>query len=258
MKIIDLINKFEEDCPLDLQEDWDNSGLQIDFSNESLRGIVIGLDLSKELLDFTIEKNCNFIFLHHPFFFESIKSLNFYGVRGKILEKIIKNKITVYSAHTNFDKVSFGVSDILANRLELKDIQTLLPVDEIGNGLGKFGVIEKQTLLNWAEKVKGLLGLPNLIIYGNLDRVISRVGVVGGSGSFAIDRAVQLELDLLITGDIKYHDGQKAMENNLAILDIGHYNSEIESTNYLLKYFSKIIEEPIFTYRFDVSNRKII
>ena len=90
MKVIEVIKRFEEDCPLYLQEDWDNSGVQIDFSEEPLRGIIIGLDLSKELVDFAMEKNANFIFLHHPFFFEDIKYLDFYSTRGNILELLIK------------------------------------------------------------------------------------------------------------------------------------------------------------------------
>ncbi len=258
LKIIDVINKFEEDCPLDLQEEWDNSGMQVDFSKEDFKGLVLGLDLSMELVDFTLEKNCNFIFLHHPFFFEDIKSLDFNTLRGKILEKIIKNKITVYSAHTNFDKVSFGVSDILSKQIQLKEIETFINSDDMGNGLGKMGLVEKQTLLEIGEKIKYLLNLPSIISYGDLDKSIYRVAVIGGSGSFAIEKAIELDMDLLITGDIKYHNGQKAVENDLAILDIGHYDSEVGSLDFLLKYFANFLEEPIYTYKFDSTRRKII
>ena len=81
---------------------------------------------------------------------------------------------------------------------------------------------------------------------------------MGGSGAFAIDKCIDEKIDLLITGDIKYHDGQKASENNLSILDIGHYNSEIDSIDFLFKYFSKFVEEEINIFKFDISKRKII
>lgn len=258
MKVIEVINKFEEDCPLNLQEDWDNSGVQIDFSKEVLKGIVIGLDLSKELVDFAIEKNANFIFLHHPFFFEEIKSLDFYSNRGRILELLVKNRITVYSAHTNFDKVSFGVSNILAEKLGLKNNEVLFKEEDSENGLGKKSEIEKISLFNMAEFVKDKLNLSSLVSYGDLNEEVEKVAVMGGSGAFAIDKCIDEKIDLLITGDIKYHDGQKALENNLSILDIGHYNSEIDSIDFLFKYFSKFVEEEINIFKFDISKRKII
>lgn len=258
MKVIEVINKFEEDCPLNLQEDWDNSGVQIDFSKEVLKGIVIGLDLSKELVDFAIEKNANFIFLHHPFFFEEIKSLDFYSNRGRILELLVKNRITVYSAHTNFDKVSFGVSNILAEKLGLKNNEVLFKEENSKNGLGKKSEIEKISLFNMAEFVKDRLNLSSIVSYGDLNKEVGKVAVMGGSGAFAIDKCIDEKIDLLITGDIKYHDGQKALENNLSILDIGHYNSEIDSIDFLFKYFSKFVEEEINIFKFDISKRKII
>lgn len=258
MKVIEVINKFEEDCPLSLQEDWDNSGVQIDFSKEVLKGIVIGLDLSKELVDFAIEKNTNFIFLHHPFFFEEIKSLDFYSNRGRILELLVKNRITVYSAHTNFDKVSFGVSNILAEKLGLKNNEVLFKEEDSENGLGKKSEIEKISLFNMAEFVKDRLNLSSIVSYGDLNKEVEKVAVMGGSGAFAIAKCIDEKIDLLITGDIKYHDGQKALENNLSILDIGHYNSEIDSIDFLFKYFSKFVEEEINIFKFDISKRKII
>lgn len=258
MKVIDVINKFEVDCPLNLQEDWDNSGVQIDFSKEVLKGIVIGLDLSKELVEFAIEKNSNLIFLHHPFFFEDIKSLDFYSTRGKILELLVKNRITVYSAHTNLDKISFGVSNILAEKLGLKNSEVLFEEENSENGLGKSSKIEKISLFNMAELVKDRLNLSSIISYGDLNKEIEKVAVMGGSGAFAIDKCIDEKIDLLITGDIKYHDGQKASENNLAILDIGHYNSEINSIDFLFKYFSKFVEEEIHSFKYDISKRKII
>ena len=258
MKVIEVIKRFEEDCPLYLQEDWDNSGVQIDFSEEPLRGIIIGLDLSKELVDFAMEKNANFIFLHHPFFFEDIKYLDFYSTRGNILELLIKNRITVYSAHTNFDKASFGVSNILAEKLDLKNIEVLFKEENPEIGLGKKSRIDKTSLFNMAELIKNKLNLNSIVTYGDLNKEIETVAVMGGSGAFAIDKCIDEKIDALVTGDIKYHDGQKASENNLAILDIGHYNSEIHCVDFLFKYFSEFVEDEIHSFKYDISKRKII
>lgn len=258
MKILELIRHFEKDCPISLQEEWDNSGIQIDFTEENLSGIVIGLDLSKELVEYAVENNCNFIFTHHPFFFNEIKSLNFNEERGKILELIINNKISVYAAHTNLDKINFGVSNILAKALNLTNVETLFKEKDSLNGFGKVGDCKVDKLINLAEKTKTLLNLNSLISYGDLDKYIEKIAVVGGSGAFAIEKCTKEGVNLLITGDIKYHDAQKALENNLAIFDIGHYNSEILIVDFLFKYLSKITDNKILPFKYNPTKGKII
>ncbi len=59
-----------------------------------------------------------------------------------------------------------------------------------------------------------------------VDRLIRRVAVCGGSGSFLIEEAILKQVDVLVTADIKYHDFFKA-EGQALIVDIGHYESEV-------------------------------
>ena len=67
---------------------------------------------------------------------------------------------------------------------------------------------------------------------------IKKVAVLGGSGSFAIDRAKQVGADIFITADLKYHDFYKA-ENQIVLADIGHYESEQFTKNLLVDYLTK-------------------
>jgi dinuclear metal center YbgI/SA1388 family protein len=60
---------------------------------------------------------------------------------------------------------------------------------------------------------------------GNKKHKISRIAVCGGSGSFLIKDAIIQAADVFITGDIKYHQFFDA-DNNLTIIDIGHFESE--------------------------------
>lgn len=56
-------------------------------------------------------------------------------------------------------------------------------------------------------------------------RMISRVAVAGGSGSFLLADAIKKQADIFVTADFKYHEFFDA-ENKLIIADIGHYESE--------------------------------
>jgi len=69
---------------------------------------------------------------------------------------------------------------------------------------------------------------------------IKKVAVLGGSGSFAIKNAVQAGADAFLTADLKYHDFYQA-ERKLLLADIGHYESERFTKNYIVDFLRKKI-----------------
>ncbi len=69
---------------------------------------------------------------------------------------------------------------------------------------------------------------------------ISKIAVLGGSGSFAINAAKQAGADVFVTADLKYHDFFKA-ENNILLADIGHYESEQFTKGLLVSFLNKKI-----------------
>ena len=73
-----------------------------------------------------------------------------------------------------------------------------------------------------------------------LNKIIKKVAVLGGSGSFAIQAAKVSGADVFITADLKYHDFFTA-ENSILLADIGHYESEQFTKNLLVAYLTKKI-----------------
>jgi dinuclear metal center YbgI/SA1388 family protein len=71
-----------------------------------------------------------------------------------------------------------------------------------------------------------------------IGKSIKKVAVLGGSGSFAIEKAKNAGADAFVSADFKYHEFYKA-ENQLLILDIGHYESEQFTKNLLVDYLTK-------------------
>jgi len=72
------------------------------------------------------------------------------------------------------------------------------------------------------------------------NKPISKIAVLGGSGSFAISAAKQAGADVFVTADLKYHDFFKA-ENNILLTDIGHYESEQFTKELLVSFLNKKI-----------------
>jgi putative NIF3 family GTP cyclohydrolase 1 type 2 len=71
-----------------------------------------------------------------------------------------------------------------------------------------------------------------------MNRKIKKVAVLGGSGSEAISKAVQAGADAFLTADLKYHQFYQA-ENQLILVDIGHFESERYTKNYIVDYLTK-------------------
>lgn len=240
MKIKDIIKFLEERFPLSLQEDWDNSGLQIGNIENDLTNIMISLDLDEQTIQKAKEKSCNLIINHHPFLFSSIKSIDLNKGNGKIIKELIKNDITVFAMHTNLDIGKGGVNDNLAKLLELRDISNLDTNNE--NPMARFGYTDKITAYDFSKFVKEKLNCKGLILYGDKDKKIEKVALCGGAGSDFINDAIQKGCDLIVTSDVKYHE---AIDNckKINIVDPGHFASE----NHIIYMIKDLLEKNFAT-----------
>ncbi|GAA0362731.1 Nif3-like dinuclear metal center hexameric protein [Bacillus horti] len=120
-----IIQWFEQFSPKHLAEDWDKVGLQIGTLQKEISRVLVTLDITPEVVDEAIAKKAELIIAHHPVIFQSLKHLRTDLPQGKIYEKLIKQDIAVYTAHTNLDITEGGVNDWLAEALQLKDITLL-------------------------------------------------------------------------------------------------------------------------------------
>lgn len=241
MKIKEFIAQIEERVSLDLQEDWDHSGKQVGNFEHELTGVILSLDLSNEAIDAAIASGANLIVNHHPLFMEPIEDLAFVGPKMEKITRAIKNDICVYAAHTNLDVVTKGVNDVLSDLFGIKS-RGYIEADGHGYGYGRRGKIEKTTIRALAEKAKSLLGIPSVILYGDPDREVEKIAVMGGSGSSLVDTCVSFGVQCYLTGDVKYHNAMDAVEMGMAVIDIGHYYSEQPVMQTLKSYCTSIDE----------------
>lgn len=108
-------------------------------------------------------------------------------------------------------------------------------------GLGM--IAEFETALSerdFLQKVKDKLQCDGIRHSVFLGKNIKRVAVLGGSGSFAINHAIRAGADAFLTADLKYHNFYEA-ENKLLLADIGHFESERYTKNYIVDFLRKKI-----------------
>lgn len=217
----EIINIFEELYPRSLAYNWDNVGLQIGTINKEINTILLTLDLTLEVVEEAIDNKIDLIIVHHPLIFNALKTINTDTYKGKVIEKLIKHDIAIYVAHTNFDLSTYGMNTILADMLNLQK-QEVLELTTESEGLGKVGTIKAMSIKDYISIVKDTFKVSNARFIGDLSKTVHKVAITGGSGSSTINSASKQGVDLLITGDISYHQAHDALAIDLNVLDVGH------------------------------------
>ena len=129
MLIKDIFKRFDEIIPIENAADWDNSGEQIQFSREVVNRVLTTLEVTNDVIDEAISRKCNLILSHHPLIFSKINTISDMQPKQKMIMRLISNKISVYSAHTNYDIAEGGTSDYLTKQLALDDIGVIPETD---------------------------------------------------------------------------------------------------------------------------------
>jgi dinuclear metal center YbgI/SA1388 family protein len=344
LDILRIIDKF---APFDMAEDWDNVGLLVGDPTSKIKGVLLSLDVTDKIVDEAIEKNTNLIISHHPIIFSGIKKLRWDQYRGRLIQKLAKNDISVICAHTNLDISPKGINGYIGELLGLENVKPLdarrreslfkvavyVPdthlndvkkalfsagAGRLGNyedcsfevsGMGQFkpvegakpymGIIDKlerisetklevltekkhlrkvinaimtshpyeepaydvYSLHNAGETyglgisgelntdikletfigiVKDIFKVDTLKVAGSGKACVKKIAVCSGSGADLVKVAKQSGAQVLITGDVKYHDAQNAYEQNIHLLDVGHFASEIVAKDII---YTKLTEE---------------
>jgi dinuclear metal center YbgI/SA1388 family protein len=126
----DIINLMEELAPSRLAESWDPVGLQVGRKDWPVRSIWVALDPLPEVVAQACDQRVDLLITHHPLLFQPVKNLDFNSPVGSILYQAAVNQLAVYSAHTNLDKASGGLNDILAKRIGLDQVDVLVPEND--------------------------------------------------------------------------------------------------------------------------------
>lgn len=324
---------MERIAPCILAEEWDNPGLLIGDPAQKINKIITCLDVNEAVVNEAVEKKYDMIISHHPFIFHALKKIRTDLPMGKLIQKLLKNNIAVFAAHTNLDSAKGGINDMLCELWHLHNVQMLnvnfaeelvklavfvpkshaeavrlaigkagagyignysycafemqgmghfLPlagtnpyIGEIGKiasvdevkletilpakikdrvvramvkahpyeeaayeiyplkmtgetaGLGRIGELEKAVSFEkFAAMVKDTLQIDHIRLVRTNAREIKKVALCSGAGAEFLSTAKMRGADVYVTGDVKYHEAQKAQELNINLIDAGHFGTE--------------------------------
>jgi len=229
MKVNELIKRLKDKIPEDIQEEYDNTGEQILFNDDIIERIYICLDADMETVLDAKKNNCNVMISHHPLIFKPIKKIVTDESRSNILLNLISSRISLYSLHTNFDKIMYST---LSDSLGFSGATPLMNIQEIDGieiGMGSFIKLENEIALSeLLHKTKDKLNLEFITYCGNENDAIKSIAFINGSGGGSVEKVINTyNPDCIISGDVNYHNAKYAIDSGKNIIDAGHFGTEI-------------------------------
>ena len=142
------------------------------------------------------------------------------------LEKVEEYRVETVVSESMIDKV---VGAMISAHPYEEVAYDIYPLELSGKeyGLGYVGEIDEAVVLEeFAELVKNRLNTLKVRVIGDVDKKVKKVAVYCGSFGNEIIGMVKAKADVLVTGDVKYHDALDMMQMGMCVIDAGHFNTE--------------------------------
>lgn len=227
----DVVATLDDRYPPAWAESWDRVGLVLGEPLSEVDTVLFVVDCVPETVEEAVSAGAQLIVAHHPLLLRGVSTLAPTTYKGRIVHRLIRAGIGLFTAHTNADVAAPGVSDALAARLGLRDLRPLRPSPlDPARGTGRIGTLPSKmtgaALVELAARVLpptawGVRGS------GDADRLIETVAVCGGSGDPFLADAVSAGADAYLTSDLRHHPASEHVSNGgPVLLDAAHWATE--------------------------------
>lgn len=225
MKVKDIVNVIERTAPLKIQDEWDNSGLQVGFLGSEVSKVLVCLDVTEAIVEEAAAQGCQMIVSHHPLIFRPLTQVGDTTYQQRCVVRALAGGIAVYSAHTSLDNAPEGVNKRIADSIGLNDLEWLQPKEGLDAGSGVLGLLpEAIPDTEFLKRLKSIFQVECLRHSEPCGKPVQKVALCGGAGSFLMRDAIRKGADCFITGEFHYHD---YFENDgMLLAELGHYQSE--------------------------------
>ena len=225
----DVMNFMESLAPRSMKMDWDNVGLLCGSSSAPVKKILLALDPFEHVCKEAADWGADLLVTHHPLIFRPVSAVTDSCDTTRSIMLLCRHGISAVNAHTNLDCAPGGVNDVLAETLELQNVQVIKPegVDTEGRpyGLLRMGQVDQQDLPTFLSHVKEKLGCSGLR-YADGGKAVRKVAVGGGSCAGELMDALDAGCDTFVTADVKYNSFWDAEFVGINLIDAGHFATE--------------------------------
>ncbi len=225
LKYLDKVLNFTE-----IKDSYTDNGLQVEGKDE-IKKISFSVDATSTTIQEAINQNCDMMICHHGIFWPSMNNIT--GVQKKRIQLLLKHDINLIGMHIPLD-----IHPEIGNNAGLIKI---LGANLISRA-GKFSYLaEFKTPKDIAEIASILdnnIG-SNCKVF-NFKNDIKKIAVCSGGGAGDLYSMLDKNIDLFITGELRYDIYDYAKEHKISLIQAGHYATETVGVTNLM---NKIKEE---------------
>jgi dinuclear metal center YbgI/SA1388 family protein len=124
-KLVDVIDVLDAAYPPALAQEWDSVGLVCGDPGDVVDTVTIAVDATAAVVDEVPDRGL--LLAHHPLLLRGVDTVAADTAKGALLHRMIRSGRALFTAHTNADSASPGVSDALAETLGLTVEEVLAP-----------------------------------------------------------------------------------------------------------------------------------
>lgn len=233
VKLTDILDFLNLTAPPHMAESYDNVGLLIGEKEKEIRKVLVTLDTDEIVAIDAREKQADLVLSHHPLIFRPLGRITGEDAVSRTVLSLIKDDIALFSMHTNFDSVKCGLGDLFLDKIA--ETQNRVPIEGDGeNGIGRIADVKGELVFSkLLDRIKTEFHIKSLRYIGPENKQIRKIAVVNGGGADYIYEAKKLGADCFVSGDMKYHQARFAYENDLALVEVPHYQAEIIFCGYV-------------------------
>jgi dinuclear metal center YbgI/SA1388 family protein len=229
----DLVALLDHRYPPAWAEPWDRVGLVLGEPEAPVSLVLCAVDVVPETVEQAITSGAQLIVAHHPLLLGGVSSVAPTTYKGRLVHRLIRAEVALFTAHTNADVADPGVSDALANRLGLVDLSPLRPASDDASssrGTGRIGrlpePVDLASLTNLTARALPATAW-GVRAAGPPSRLVTTVAVCGGSGDTFLGDAVRAGVDAYLTADLRHHRASEHLaDGGPALLDAAHWATE--------------------------------
>jgi dinuclear metal center YbgI/SA1388 family protein len=135
VQLADIIDVLDAAYPPRLAQDWDSVGLVCGDPGETVETVTVAVDATAAVVAEVPDRGL--LLAHHPLLLRGVDTVAASTAKGALVHQMIRTGRALFTAHTNADSASPGVSDALADVLGLTVEEVLEPIS-VGAGLDKW------------------------------------------------------------------------------------------------------------------------
>ncbi|MGD8925902.1 MAG: Nif3-like dinuclear metal center hexameric protein [Thioalkalispiraceae bacterium] len=207
------VDRFHDYCP---------NGLQVQ-GREQVKTIVSGVTACQALIDAAIEQQADALLVHHGYFWKG-EDARIVGMKRRRIQSLLTADISLLAYHLPLD-----AHPLLGNNAQLADKLGITIEGQFGReqpAIGLYGSLSSAiSVADFLAIVRERLGREPLHIPGEIKQIQRIAWCTGGAQSY-IEQAVDLGVDLYLSGEISEQTTHIARETGTHYVAAGHHATE--------------------------------